>query len=117
MWWDIRKLREPTEILIIDLDNTKDSKVQNAIGVTSLNYEPSMETKFLFGTENGVIISGSKKSKTHADKLSLRFQGHYGPVYSLDRNTFNPKYILSVGDWTSRIWAENIKEKNLLATP
>ncbi|XP_033212964.1 dynein intermediate chain 2, axonemal-like [Belonocnema kinseyi] len=117
MWWDIRKLREPTEILIIDLDNTEQPKVQSAIGVTSLNYDPSMGTKFLLGTENGVIISGSRKSTTHANKLSLKFQGHYGPVYSLDRNPFNPKYILSIGDWTSRIWVEDTKEGNIVATP
>ena len=116
MWWDIRKLREPTEILIIDLDNTKEPNVESAIGVTSLNYEPSMGTKFLLGTENGVIISGSRKSKTTTDKLALRFNGHFGPVYNVDRNPFNPKYILSVGDWTSRIWAEDTKEGTLVAT-
>ena len=117
LWWDMRKLSKPTETLVVDLDNTKDPKEENAIGVTSINYEPSMGTKFLFGTESGVIISGSRKSKTLAEKLALRFHGHFGPIYNVDRNSYNPKYILSVGDWTARIWAEDTKEGNLDATP
>jgi len=34
---------------------------------------------------------------------------HHGPVYSVSRNYFLPKCIVSVGDWMARIWTEDIK--------
>ena len=35
--------------------------------------------------------------------------GHHGAVYSLVRNPLYPKYFLSIGDWTARIWNEDLK--------
>lgn len=40
LWWDIRKLGEPTERLI--LDPTKKLNIDNALGGISLEYEPTM---------------------------------------------------------------------------
>jgi dynein intermediate chain 2 len=37
------------------------------------------------------------------------YVGHHGPVYALQRNPFFPKYFLSIGDWTARVWMEDIK--------
>lgn len=34
---------------------------------------------------------------------------HHGPVYGLVRNPFYPKFFLSIGDWTARIWNEDLK--------
>ena len=34
---------------------------------------------------------------------------HHGPVYSLWRNPDHPKYFLSVGDWSAKIWSEEQK--------
>lgn len=38
------------------------------------------------------------------------YDGHHGAIVSLERNPFVPKYFLSVGDWCSRVWSEDIKE-------
>ena len=35
--------------------------------------------------------------------------GHHGPVYALVRHPFYPKFFLSVGDWTARVWNEDLK--------
>lgn len=35
--------------------------------------------------------------------------GHHSAVYSLSRNPFFPKYFLSVGDWTARVWNEDLR--------
>lgn len=35
--------------------------------------------------------------------------GHHGAVYSVVRNPSFPKYLLSIGDWTARIWNEDLK--------
>ena len=34
---------------------------------------------------------------------------HHGPVYSLWRNPDLPKFFLSVGDWSAKIWSEEQK--------
>ena len=35
--------------------------------------------------------------------------GHHGAIYSLSRNPFFPKFFLSVGDWTTRVWNEDLR--------
>ncbi|XP_020281001.1 dynein intermediate chain 3, ciliary-like isoform X1 [Pseudomyrmex gracilis] len=116
MWWDTRKLRSPTEILVFDLLTPNTPVMDRAIGVTSADYEPSVGTKFMFGLENGIVISGSRKAKTPAEKLALRFDAHYGPVLSVDRSGFHPKIFLTVGDCTARIWTEETKDDSLVTT-
>ena len=51
-----------------------------------------------------------------AEKIVTVYPGHYGPVYSLQRNPFYPKNFLTVGDWTARIWSEDIKESAIMWT-
>lgn len=53
MWWDIRKLKMPTETLVIDLYKPDDQNINKAIGISALQFEPSMGTRFMCGLENG----------------------------------------------------------------
>lgn len=73
-------------------------------------------TKFMVGTEQGLVISGNRKAKTQAEKIVCTFEGHHGPVYALQRNPFFPKNFLTVGDWVTRIWSEDIKESSIMST-
>jgi dynein intermediate chain 2, axonemal len=34
---------------------------------------------------------------------------HHGPIYSIQRNPAHNKYFMTVGDWTARIWVEDLK--------
>jgi dynein intermediate chain 2 len=34
---------------------------------------------------------------------------HHGPVYSVHRNFAHSKYFLSIGDWTAKVWSEELK--------
>jgi len=34
---------------------------------------------------------------------------HHGPVYSVHRNFAHSKYFLSIGDWTAKVWCEDLK--------
>ncbi len=77
------------------------------------NFQP---TKFMVGTEQGPIISCNRKGKTDAEKIAHVYPGHYGPVYALQRNPFFPKNFLSVGDWTARIWSEDIRDDSIMWT-
>uniref|UniRef100_A0A3P9KI24 Dynein, axonemal, intermediate chain 2b n=1 Tax=Oryzias latipes TaxID=8090 RepID=A0A3P9KI24_ORYLA len=114
LWWDVRKLSEPTERLILDL--SKEGNLGRALGGISLEFEITMPTKFMVGTEEGLIISCNRKAKTPAEKIVCTYDGHRGSVYAVQRNPFLPKNFLTVGDWCARIWSEDIKESSIINT-
>ncbi|XP_068188605.1 dynein axonemal intermediate chain 2 isoform X2 [Antennarius striatus] len=114
LWWDVRRLSEPTERLI--LDPSREGNLDRALGAVSLEFESTMPTKFMVGTEQGVVMSCNRKAKTPAEKIVCTYDSHHGPVYALHRNPFFPKNFLTVGDWTARIWSEDIKESSIMWT-
>jgi len=66
--------------------------------------------KYMVGTEQGYIIQASRRKQA---EVSMRFgmEGgrHHGPVYSMQRNPAHLKYFLTIGDWSAKIWSEDIK--------
>ncbi|XP_037666008.1 dynein intermediate chain 2, axonemal isoform X2 [Choloepus didactylus] len=114
MWWDIRKLSEPTEVVIMDI--TRKELLENALGAISLEFESTLPTKFMVGTEQGIVVSCNRKAKTAAEKIVCTFSGHHGPIYALQRNPFYPKNFLTIGDWTARIWSEDSRESSIMWT-
>lgn len=40
MWWDIRKMSEPTEVVVMDI--TKKEQLENALGAISLEFESTL---------------------------------------------------------------------------
>ncbi|XP_042822751.1 dynein axonemal intermediate chain 2 isoform X1 [Panthera tigris] len=114
MWWDIRKMSEPTEVVILDI--ARKEQLENALGAISLEFESTLPTKFMVGTEQGIVISCNRKAKTSAEKIVCTFSGHHGPIYALQRNPFYPKNFLTVGDWTARIWSEDSRESSIMWT-
>ncbi|XP_061887106.1 dynein axonemal intermediate chain 2 isoform X2 [Entelurus aequoreus] len=114
LWWDVRRLSEPTEQLVLDLG--REGNLDRAVGAISLEFEATMPTKFMVGTEQGIVVSCNRKAKTPAEKIVCTYEGHHGPVYALQRNPFFPKNFLTVGDWRARIWSEDIKESSIMWT-
>uniref|UniRef100_H3CAY4 Dynein, axonemal, intermediate chain 2b n=1 Tax=Tetraodon nigroviridis TaxID=99883 RepID=H3CAY4_TETNG len=114
LWWDVRRLSEPTERLVLDLSRKENQ--DRALGAVSLEFEPTMPTKFMVGTEQGLVLSGNRKAKAQAEKIVCTFEGHHGAVYALQRNPFFPKNFLTVGDWVTRIWSEDIRESSIMST-
>ncbi|KAJ3031120.1 Dynein intermediate chain 2, axonemal, partial [Rhizophlyctis rosea] len=104
LWWDIRKLSEPTESLLLDPE-----KNGNVVGGTVLDFETTMPTKFMVGAENGSVFMCNKKAKNPSEKITHIYPGHHGPVYALQRNPFFLKNFLTVGDWKSQIWSEDVR--------
>lgn len=106
LWWDVRKLGEPSESLLLE---DRASGVEGRLmGGVSMEYVAA-GGKFLVGTEQGKVVSCSRKGKTAADKIGTIYEGHCGPVYGLQRNPFFPKYFMTVGDWTVRLWNEELR--------
>uniref|UniRef100_A0A672ZER7 Dynein, axonemal, intermediate chain 2b n=1 Tax=Sphaeramia orbicularis TaxID=375764 RepID=A0A672ZER7_9TELE len=114
LWWDVRKLNEPTERLV--LDPGREGNLDRALGAISLEFEATMPTKFMVGTEQGLVVSCNRKAKTPAEKIVCTYDGHHGPIYALHRNPFFPKNFLTVGDWTARIWSEDIRDSSIMWT-
>ena len=80
LWWDIRKMGEPTESLLLCPNVKKDPRPQGGV---SLEYEPTMPTKFMVGTEQGSVLSCNRKAKSPSEKIVCSFSQHYGPVYAV----------------------------------
>ncbi|XP_071750143.1 dynein intermediate chain 3, ciliary isoform X2 [Lepeophtheirus salmonis] len=113
-WWDIRKFTEPTEVLV--LDTSKDPDIRRAHGASCLEFESTIPTKFMVGTDRGCVFSCNKKAKVVTEKIVSVYNAHFGPVYALQRNPCFPKNFLTVGDWCARIWSEDIKESSIMWT-
>ncbi|XP_023346915.1 dynein intermediate chain 3, ciliary [Eurytemora carolleeae] len=115
LWWDIRKFVEPLESLILDPCGDKGS-LSKAQGASCIEYEPTIPTKFMVGTEQGNVFSCNRKAKTSSERIVGIYKAHFGPVYALERNPCFPKNFLTVGDWCARIWSEDIKESAIMWT-
>jgi dynein intermediate chain 2 len=83
------------------------------LGGSSLEYNSEAgPSKYLVGTEQGVVLGINLKNRKQNNGLSVYDQGpgkHHGPIYSIQRNPANTKCFLTVGDWTARIWNEDLK--------
>lgn len=110
LWWDIRKLGEPTESMTLETDRVAAVDGEGQLGGVSMEYSAAGgPTMFLVGTEQGVVVKCNRKAKNPQDRIMGAYVGHHGPIYALARNPFFPKYFLSIGDWTARIWMEDLK--------
>ncbi|KFP74832.1 Dynein intermediate chain 2, axonemal, partial [Acanthisitta chloris] len=114
LWWDIRKLSEPTETLVLDI--TQEGQLSNALGAMSLDLAPTTPAKFLVGTEQGSIIACNRDAKARSERITCTYRGHVRAVYAVARNPLLPKVFLSVGDWTARIWSEEILDSSIMVT-
>ena len=112
LWWDIRKLQEPTEICVLSL-----TEGGRPFGGVSLEWQQEAgPTKYLVGTEEGVIVALNKKPKKptelggwHGFEERGGHGRHAGPVLSVKRNPLHPKFFLSVGDWSAKLWIDELK--------
>lgn len=76
-------------------------------------YQPS---KFMVGTEQGLVVSCNRNAKTPGEKIVRTYSGHLGSIYALQRNPFFPKNFLTVADWSARIWSEDVRESPIMWT-
>jgi len=118
LWWDVKQLEKP-------IDNfklvTKDKEV---MGISSLAYSSEGgPTKYLVGTEKGVPVlvdRKAKKDQPSEKKIKCIFSkghgGHYRGVAAIKRNPVHTSYFLTVGDWCTKLWAEeNLKSPIIIS--
>ena len=56
-----------------------------------------------------IFLFNHRKAKQPSDRVGYSIPAHYTPLYTLKRNPFFVKYFLSIGDWTTKIWTEDLK--------
>jgi len=90
-----------------------EEKTEKVLGGTCLEYNPDAgATRYLCGTEQGITIIANKRPPRPVE-VNSRFGAeegrHHGPIYSIQRNPKELKFFLTVGDWSAKIWMEDIK--------
>lgn len=115
-WWDCRKLDNPVDYIILDLTKSDKPMLPRAMSASCLEYESSIPVKYMVGTENGYIICGNRKGSNQQEKLPWMMKAHLGPVYTIHRNQAFTKNILTVGDWSARVFSEDCKESAIMWT-
>jgi len=68
------------------------------------------------GGGGGGSGGGSGMSSAIDSRISQAFMGHLGSVCTVERHPMFPRYFLTAGDWTARVWSER-HSAELLATP
>lgn len=111
LWWDTRKLDEPpTDSVLLCTDVKGGGAV---LGGCALEYNAEAgPSKYLVGTEQGVVLLANLKNRKQNNGITVFDQGagkHHGPIYAIQRNPANTKCFLTVGDWTAKVWMEDIK--------
>lgn len=109
-WWDTRKLEQPIDTLILDTDSKGGGM---RLGGSSLEYSTEAgPTKFLIGTEQGIVMSVNLRNKKVNNGISvfdIASGKHHGPIPSIHRNPNHNKYFMTVGDCRAKIWSDDLK--------
>jgi len=121
LFWDARNLHEVVDTCLLTDGAEDNGKI---VGGVSLEWMVEAgPAKFLIGSERGEVISCSRKPKKTVEIASwfgheeMGGHGkHYGPVYACKRNPFHTKFFLTVGDWSAKLWMEDLRSP-LLQTP
>ena len=67
----------------------------------------------MIGSTLGAVLCCSRKAKDGKDVVLNRYKAHHGPIRSLQRNPLFPKNFLTAGDWSMKIWSEDITSSPL----
>jgi dynein intermediate chain 2, axonemal len=81
IWWDTRKLNERLDVLFMDPEKTDEQVLERSFGVSVLEYETTIPTRFMVGSEQGMLFFCNRKGKSPIEKIPLRVGfDHLGPT-------------------------------------
>lgn len=118
IWWDTRNLATPVERLpmSIKLPSGETPNLGNSEGVSRLEFDNGFPTKFLCGTESGLVINVNRMGRTHSERLISYWDAHAGPVRAVQRSPCTLRMFLTCGDSTVRIWSEEVRTAPIIVT-
>jgi dynein intermediate chain 2 len=120
LWWDARQMENgPVDRMPMQSSNDV------SFGGSALEYRSDAgATRYLVGSEQGCALLVERKPNKDGDsQKSLKaiygeqVGRHHGPIYSVSRNPVVTKFFLTVGDWTARLWHEDVAWGPLMTTP
>lgn len=113
LWWDKSNNDDvPVGSCLLNEPIPVDGQPKvKTLGATSLEYNSDAgPLKYLVGTEQGYVVQATKKKTVEiTQRFGIENGKHHGPVYAIQRNPGHSKYFLSVGDWSAKIWSEELK--------
>lgn len=65
-------MAEPIETLLMDPHRCEEPCLEQAFGVTVLEFEHTIPARFMVGTQQGVCFSCNRKGKSAQDKIPVR---------------------------------------------
>ena len=109
LWWDTRNLQGPVPSALL----TDGSAGDRVLGATRIDTSAEQSAKYLVGTEQGYVLQVMRKADSKVgevcNRLGMEGGKHHGPIFAIQRNPAASKYFLTVGDWTAKIWADDVK--------
>lgn len=72
IWWDSRKLTERLDVLYMDPEKSDEQILERSYGVSVLEYETTIPTRFMVGSEQGMLFFCNRKGKSPMEKITLR---------------------------------------------
>ena len=115
-WWDRRFFTKPKDIFIIDIENKNNKSsgdINRALSASILEYESTIPSRYMIGTQEGKVVCCSRKAKIQSEAIINVYKGHYGPIRGLQRNPAFTKNFLTVGDWSAKVWADDISDSSI----
>lgn len=118
LWWDGRNLSKPIDQLSMSIKIPAGEKpnLSNAEGVSVLEFNHGLPTKFLCGTESGYVINVNRMGREHFEKMSSYYDAHFGPVRAVVRSPCTSRMFLTCGDFSVRIWSEEVRVAPIIVT-
>lgn len=118
LWWDLRDLSQPIDHLPISirLKPSEQPNLSNAEGVSRLEFDFGLPTKFLCGTDTGLVINANRMGRSHADILVSYWKAHDGSVLAVQRSPCTFRMFLTCGDYTVKVWSEEVRTEPIIIT-
>lgn len=118
LWWDLRDLSKPLSQIpmSVRIKSSQEPNLSNAEGVSCLEFHSGVPTKFLCGTESGLVINANRMGKTHSEILSSYWNCQCGPVRAVNRSPCTLRMFLTCGDYSVRIWSEEVRTAPIIVT-
>lgn len=118
LWWDIRNLAKPLSRLPISIKikSGEEPNLGNAESISALEYDYGLPTKFLCGTDSGLVINVNRMGRCHSEVLSSFWNAQSGPVRAVHRSPCTLRMFLTCGDWSVRVWSEEVRTAPIIVT-
>lgn len=118
LWWDKRNLSAPLDQLYMSIrfPAEESPNMSNAEGVSCLEFDRGLPTKFLCGTESGLVINANRMGRSHSEILTSYWEAHTGPVRAIQRSSCTLRMFITCGDWSVRIWSEEMRSAPIIVT-